>query len=96
MLHPGRSPGCGHADRSAPGLGRHGRFLVLHHLVRGRAAATAASVDWLANFVIVQWFPTLNSQFGLAWVMVLFAVLAVIAIGFVAKYPPETKGLPLE
>jgi SP family arabinose:H+ symporter-like MFS transporter len=64
--------------------------------VRGRAAATAASVDWLANFVIVQWFPTLNSQFGLAWVMVLFAVLAVIAIGFVAKYLPETKGLPLE
>ncbi len=25
-----------------------------------------------------------------------FAVLAVIAIGFVAKYLPETKGLPLE
>jgi MFS transporter, SP family, arabinose:H+ symporter len=64
--------------------------------VRGRAAATAASVDWAANFVIVQWFPTLKSHWGLAWVMVLFAVLCVMAIGFIAKFLPETKGLPLE
>jgi SP family arabinose:H+ symporter-like MFS transporter len=64
--------------------------------VRGRAAATCASVDWLANFVIVQWFPTLKGAWGLAWVMVLFAVLAVLAIGFVARFLPETKGLPLE
>jgi SP family arabinose:H+ symporter-like MFS transporter len=64
--------------------------------VRGRAAAIGASVDWVANFVIVQWFPTLNTKFGLAWVMVLFAVLAVLAIAFVARFLPETKGLPLE
>jgi MFS transporter, SP family, arabinose:H+ symporter len=64
--------------------------------VRGRAAATCASVDWMANFVIVQWFPTLKDNWGLAWVMVLFAVLAVLAIGFVARFLPETKGLPLE
>ena len=64
--------------------------------VRGRAAAIAAAVDWLANFVIVQWFPTLNAHWGLAWVMVLFAALAVIAIGFVWKFVPETKGVPLE
>ena len=64
--------------------------------VRGRAAATGASVDWLANFVIVQWFPTLNDAFGLAWVMVLFAVLSILAIGFIARFLPETKGMPLE
>jgi MFS family permease len=64
--------------------------------IRGRAAATAASVDWLANFVIVQWFPTLNSHWGLGWVMVLFAVLSIMAIAFVARYLPETKGLALE
>ena len=34
--------------------------------VRGRAAAAVRSVDWMANFVIVQWFPTLNDKFGLA------------------------------
>jgi SP family arabinose:H+ symporter-like MFS transporter len=64
--------------------------------VRGRAAATCASVDWLANFVIVQWFPTLNDHWGLAWVMILFAVLALLAIIFVARFLPETKELALE
>jgi sugar porter (SP) family MFS transporter len=64
--------------------------------VRGRAAASAATVDWLANFVIVQWFPTLNTHFGLAKVMILFAVLSVLALAFVAKFLPETKGLALE
>jgi MFS family permease len=64
--------------------------------VRGRAAATCASVDWLANFVIVQWFPTLQNAWGLGWVMVLFAALSVIAIAFVIRFLPETKGLALE
>jgi len=43
--------------------------------VRGRAAAIAASVDWLANFVIIEIFPALQKAIGLAWVMVLFAGL---------------------
>lgn len=64
--------------------------------VRGRAAAACASLDWLANFIIIQWFPTLNAAWGLAWVMVLFAGLSVLAAGFVARFLPETKGLPLE
>ena len=64
--------------------------------VRGRAAAGCASLDWLANFVIVQWFPTLNAAWGLAWVMVLFAVLSVVAAAFVSRFLPETKGLALE
>jgi sugar porter (SP) family MFS transporter len=64
--------------------------------VRGRAAAIGASVDWLANFVIVLVFPALTTAFGLGWVMVLFAVLSVLALGFVTRFLPETKGLPLE
>jgi MFS family permease len=64
--------------------------------VRGTAAAIGASVDWLANFVIilVLVFPALNTAIGLGWV--LFAVLAVLAIAFIARFLPETKGLPLE
>jgi membrane protein implicated in regulation of membrane protease activity len=53
-------------------------------------------VDWFANFAIIELFPTLNQRFGLAWVMVGFAVLAVVAIAFIARYLPETKGLQLE
>ena len=64
--------------------------------VRGRAAAIAASVDWLANFVIIEIFPALQTAIGLAWVMVLFAGLAVVAIVFVARFLPETKGLSVE
>ena len=50
----------------------------------------------MANFAIIEMFPTMNTRFGLAWVMVGFAVLAVIAITFVARYLPETKGLSVE
>ena len=64
--------------------------------VRGRAAAIAASVNWLANFALIVTYPTLNSAFGLAWVMVLFVVLALLAMAFVWRFLPETKNLSVE
>ncbi len=64
--------------------------------VRGRAAAIGASTDWLANFVIIMIYPALEKAVGLSWVMVIFAVLCILAIGFVTRFLPETKGLPLE
>jgi uncharacterized membrane protein len=64
--------------------------------VRGRSAAIGASVDWIANFAVIEVFPAWKSGIGLGWVMVCFAVLAVVAIGFVARFLPETKGLSVE
>ncbi len=64
--------------------------------VRGRAAAIAASVNWLANFALIVAYPTLNSAFGLAWVMVLFVLLAIMAMVFVWRFLPETKNLSVE
>lgn len=64
--------------------------------VRGRAAAIGATIDWLANFAIIEVFPAWHRAVGLAWVMVSFAALAVVAIGFVARFLPETKGLSVE
>jgi MFS family permease len=64
--------------------------------VRGRAAAIGATVDWLANFAVIEIFPAWQSGIGLGWVMVCFAVLAVLAIAFVARFLPETKGLSVE
>src|ERR1022692_2659625 len=64
--------------------------------VRGRAAAIAASVDWLANFALIEVFPAWHKAVGLGWVMVSFAVIAVLAIGFVYRWLPETKGLSVE
>jgi sugar porter (SP) family MFS transporter len=64
--------------------------------VRGRAAAIGACVDWLANYALIEAFPVWHNAIGLAWVMVCFAVLCVVAIGFVYKFLPETKGLSVE
>jgi Sugar (and other) transporter/AAA ATPase domain len=64
--------------------------------VRGRAAAIGASVDWIANFALIEVFPAWKNAIGLGWVMVSFAVIAVLAIGFVARWLPETKGLSVE
>jgi MFS family permease len=64
--------------------------------VRGRAAAIAATADWLANFAVIEVFPTWQAGIGLAWVLVCFAGLCLAAIAFVAMFLPETKGLPVE
>ena len=64
--------------------------------VRGRAAAIGAAVDWLANYALIEAFPAWHRSIGLGWVMVCFAVLCVMAIGFVYRFLPETKGLSVE
>ena len=64
--------------------------------VRGQAAAIGACVDWLANYALIEAFPAWHNAIGLGWVMVCFAVLCVVAIGFVYKFLPETKGLSVE
>src|ERR1700730_16913762 len=64
--------------------------------VRGRAAAIGASIDWIANFALIEVFPAWHNAIGLGWVMVCFAVIAVLAIGLVYRWLPETKGLSVE
>lgn len=64
--------------------------------VRGRMAATVAFIDWIANFAVVQLFPVLQQGLGLAGVMVMFAVLSMLAVGFVPIWLPETKGMSVE
>jgi sugar porter (SP) family MFS transporter len=64
--------------------------------VRGRAASTGATVDWLANFALVEVFPIWQTGIGLGWVLVCFTALCVMAIGFVYRYVPETKNRSVE
>jgi sugar porter (SP) family MFS transporter len=83
----------------AVGVGGTGWLLqgeVFPTAVRGQAAATGATVDWLANFALIEVFPVWNSGIGLGWVLVCFAALCVVAIAFVARFLPETKGLSVE
>ena len=64
--------------------------------VRGQAAAFAAMVDWLANFALIELFPVTQNAISLAGVLVVFAGLCALAIVFIWKFLPETKGLPVE
>jgi SP family arabinose:H+ symporter-like MFS transporter len=64
--------------------------------VRGQAAAIGATVDWLANFALIEVFPSWQSSIGLGWVMVCFAALCVLAVLFVMRFLPETKGYSVE
>ncbi len=64
--------------------------------VRGQAAAIAASVDWAANFALIEVFPTWQSGIGLGWIMICFAGISVLAIGFVYRFLPETKNRSVE
>jgi MFS family permease len=64
--------------------------------VRGQAAAIAATVDWLANFLLIEVFPVWQNAISLAGVMMCFAGLALGAAGFVYWFLPETKGHSIE
>jgi MFS transporter, SP family, arabinose:H+ symporter len=64
--------------------------------VRGQAAAIAAFFDWIANYALVEAFPAWERNIGISWVLVCFAVLCVVAIGFVFRFLPETKELSVE
>jgi SP family arabinose:H+ symporter-like MFS transporter len=83
----------------AVGVGGTGWTLqgeVFPTAVRGQAAAFAAMIDWLANFALIEVFPVWQNAISLGGVMVCFAGLAFLAIVFVYRFLPETKGLPVE
>jgi hypothetical protein len=83
----------------AMGVGGTGWLLqgeVFPTAVRGRAAATGAGVNWIANFALIEAFPAMQAAIGLPWVMVILSALSLLAIGFIAKFLPETKGLSVE
>jgi sugar porter (SP) family MFS transporter len=83
----------------AVGVGGTGWLIqgeVFPTAVRGQAASIGATVDWIANFALVEVFPAWQTGIGLAWVMVCFAVLCVIAALFVFRFLPETKNRSVE
>jgi len=83
----------------AAGVGGTGWVLqgeVFPTSVRGQAAAVAACVDWVANFALIEVFPTWQTGIGLGWIMVCFAGLCVMAVGFVYWFLPETKDHSVE
>ncbi len=90
---------CGFIASFAVGVGGTGWTLqgeTFPTEIRGQAAATGATVDWLANFALIEVFPAWNTGIGLDWVLVCFAALSAMAIVFIYRYLPETKGMTVE
>jgi hypothetical protein len=90
---------CGFISSFAIGVGGTGWTLqgeVFPTAVRAEAASIAATVDWLANFALIEVFPVWQGAVGLAWVLVGFAGLSVLAIVFIFRWLPETKGRSVE
>ena len=59
-------------------------------------AAAVTVCKWLANFALIEVFPVSQNAISLGGVLVVFAGLCALAIVFIWKFLPETKGLPVE
>lgn len=64
--------------------------------VRGTASGIAAMGNWGTAFIITKSFSIIVSSFGQSGAFVLFGAFTALALGFVWKFVPETKGRSLE
>jgi sugar porter (SP) family MFS transporter len=64
--------------------------------VRGRAISVATAANWLAAFLVAQFFLSLVDAIGESTTFFLFAALCVVSFVFVWRLVPETKGRSLE
>ncbi|GAA0268449.1 sugar porter family MFS transporter [Alteraurantiacibacter aestuarii] len=64
--------------------------------IRGSALAVAGLAQWVANYVVVQSFPWMADNLGLATTYATYTISAVISFFLVKSFINETKGKELE
>jgi sugar porter (SP) family MFS transporter len=64
--------------------------------VRGRMVSVATAVNWLAAWLVSQFFLSLTEVLGEAGTFWMFAALCLVTVAWVARTVPETKGQSLE
>lgn len=75
---------------------------IFPNVIRGKAMAIAVACQWIFNFLIAQTFPmmseseTLLSSFKGGFPFWLYGAMGFVAVWFVWKMVPETKGKTLE
>ncbi|WP_282080103.1 D-xylose transporter XylE [Aquimarina algiphila] len=75
---------------------------IFPNKIRGRAMAIAVAAQWIANYVVSLTFPMmddntyLTEQFNHGFAYWVYALMGLLAMFFVMKYVPETKGKTLE
>ena len=63
---------------------------------RGTCGGIAAMSNWISNLIVSESFLSLTEVVGTAATFLIFGVVALIALVFVWKFVPETKGLTFE
>ena len=63
--------------------------------IRAAAMSVATAFDWLANWAVTESFPRM-SDWNLSGTYIIYAVFALISIGFIARFVRETNGRELE
>ncbi|HEX6524376.1 MAG TPA: sugar porter family MFS transporter [Streptosporangiaceae bacterium] len=69
---------------------------VFPNRLRGAGASASTVANWSANLLITVTFLSLVNAIGKSWTFWLYAIFAALAIVFVARFVPETRGRPLE
>jgi SP family sugar:H+ symporter-like MFS transporter len=69
---------------------------IFNNRMRAMAMALSASAQWIANFLITMSFPVLLAKMGLGVAYGFYTLCALLAIVFVMKFVPETRGRKLE
>lgn len=75
---------------------------IFPNKIRGKAMAIAVAAQWVSNYLVSLTFPMMNDntalteQFNHGFAYWVYGVMSLIAMWFVWKYIPETKGKTLE
>jgi SP family galactose:H+ symporter-like MFS transporter len=69
---------------------------VFPNQLRGAGASAATVSNWGANLLVSVTFLSLIGAVGKPWTFWIYAIFAALAVVFVWRFVPETKGRPLE
>ena len=75
---------------------------IFPNKIRGRAMAIAVAAQWISNYLVSLTFPMmddntyLTEQFNHGFAYWIYGLMGLLAMFFVLKYVPETKGKTLE
>ena len=75
---------------------------IFPNKIRGKAMAVAVAAQWVSNYLVSLTFPMMNDnsqlteQFNHGFAYWVYGVMSLLAMWFVWKYIPETKGKTLE
>ncbi|MDC1465808.1 D-xylose transporter XylE [Polaribacter sp.] len=75
---------------------------IFPNKIRGRALAIAVAAQWISNYLVSLTFPMMNDNsyltglFNHGFAYWIYGIMSVLAMLFIMKYVPETKGKTLE